>query len=78
MKPPGSKLPQHDHHCWITFMGVNWRIWQIRSKRFIYLWREGQPPIGVSGWTLERTVMDIGHVDFDAYCRAANEWDYRR
>lgn len=63
-------MEQHDHHCWITFAGCNWRIRRMR-RHLIY----GEMST-IDG--LVFVTIDIADVDFDSYCTAAAAWDNAR
>jgi hypothetical protein len=55
---------QHDDHCWITFMGDNWKIYGV-TRDCLLLVNEG----GVC-------ICDVGYVDWEAYCAMAVDWMY--
>lgn len=62
---------QHNHHCLITVDRHDWHIARVRGN-IIYL----------SRWLIDgrliHEVLDISHVDMEAYCISAVEWDRRR
>lgn len=61
---------QHNHHCLLTFMGQNWSIWRMR--RYLI-----DVCIVIDRGRYAFTTIDMSHVDFEAYCIAAEEWDRR-
>jgi len=68
---------QHDWHCWVTWLGANWKIVRIEHGYLVHLARSWICPVH-GWWEVERTVMDISKVDFAAYCEATLNWDLRR
>lgn len=54
---------QHDHHCWLTCGGLDWRI--IRQRGLL---------IDVVG-TETLATLDLSKVDMEAYSRQAALWD---
>jgi len=66
----GLNLEQHNHHCLVTFMGIDWRIWRVR--RHLIDCAQLDHPFGYI------VTIDIADVDFDAYCTAAAAWDDAR
>lgn len=57
----------HDHHCWVTFSGRNWRI----------IWMDGAS-LGVRSEIWE-AVLDLSQVDWESYvaaCEAFNKQYY--
>lgn len=63
-------MSQHNHHCLLTVDDSDWHITRVRGN-IIYLirWIDGR---------LIHEVLDISHVDMEAYCIAAVEWDQQR
>ena len=59
---------QHDLHCWLTFMGWDWKINEMHGLRRIGLVRQGQDGVLVCG------MVNLARADLDAYCRAASSW----
>lgn len=58
---------QHDHHCYLTCNGVDWRIHRLsHGGRKVHL------QVGRTMATL-----DLSNADMDAYCEAALAWDMR-
>lgn len=60
---------QHNHHCILTFMGFNWWIVSARPDTLEVARRVDQHSI-ITGF------VDISHVNWEDYCKAAVEWDY--
>ena len=59
---------QQDLHCWLTFMGWDWKIDEMCGLRRISLVRQGQDGVLVYG------MVNLAQADLDAYCRAASSW----
>ncbi len=63
---------QHDHHCWVTAEGIDWRIRRVRGD-VLYL---GAPcPCGCGVDRISAEFM-MNKATQDEYCRRAVEWDY--
>ena len=63
---------QYDHHCLISFNGLNWRIMKCRPNG-ICVRRQHLHMAGIwyGQW------IDTSKVDWDKYCTEAVLWDYR-
>ena len=65
-------MGQHDHHCIVTFMGSNWRIWRVRRHLV-----DVERPVGYGHCSVFCTI-DMADVDFNSYCTKAAAWDNAR
>ena len=63
-------MPQHNHHCWITFMGLNWSIVGC-APNLIHI-------RCMMGGAEVISAIDTRAVDWTAYVAAALAMDYQR
>lgn len=62
---------QHDHHCVITYLALNWRIIASRPGEIkVQVW--------TSGHTMISTWIKLANVDFESYAALAVQLDYVR
>lgn len=61
--PRRRRPPQHNHHCIVSFAGLNWRIVRVEwLRRHLYLETIAPPRV--------RTILDLTHIDMDSYVAA--------
>lgn len=65
MENPEQPAEQHDHHCWLSLNGVDWRI---VGGKFPYL-------RGLSADGSLVVTINLSCVNFERYCEMAALWD---
>ncbi len=63
-------MNDHNHHCIVTFNGINWRI--VRASPGLLKVRS------IDGIAEYETCIDISGVDFELYSAMAVEMDYAK
>jgi hypothetical protein len=67
-------IEQHNHHCLLTFMGSNWRIWRVRKHLIDVVHPFVHPSLDED----VHVTIDTADVDFEAYATAVAAWESAR
>jgi hypothetical protein len=63
-------MTQHNHHCKVTFAGINWLIVRTENHgQYLYVIHQAKDQYC-------KTIIDVSAVDWEGYARDAVAMDY--